>query len=168
MHSCDVSSLRTLVIDDATTTRRIVRSVLQGFGIRHVDEAGDGAEGLDILDRKGADVVVLDWEMPILNGLEFMRLVRIPARRNAFVPVIMMTAQRRRSLVAAARDAGVNEYVIKPFSARTLYDRIINVIVNPRPFIRSKSFFGPDRRRSVNPNYAGPERRRLGAHIELD
>lgn len=156
------------MIDDATATRRIVRSVLQSFGIRHIDEAGDGAEGLEILDRKGADVVMLDWEMPILNGLEFMRLVRNPSHRHAFVPVIMMTAQKLRSRVAAARDAGVNEYVVKPFSARTLYDRILSVTVNPRPFIRSKTFFGPDRRRSVNPNYAGPERRRLGSHIEID
>jgi len=64
--------------------------------------------------------------------------------------------------VVAARDAGVTEFLAKPISAKALYQRVLNVVANPRPFIRTRSYFGPDRRRNANPNYAGPERRKGG------
>jgi hypothetical protein len=64
--------------------------------------------------------------------------------------------------VVSARDAGVTEFLAKPISAKALYQRILNVVANPRPFIRTKTYFGPDRRRNVNPNYVGPERRKGG------
>jgi DNA-binding response OmpR family regulator len=78
------------------------------------------------------------------------------------VPIIMLTGHSEKKRVIAARDAGVTEFLAKPISAKGLYGRILNVVANPRPFIRTKNYFGPDRRRNANPNYSGPERRKGG------
>ena len=74
----------------------------------------------------------------------------------------MVTGHTEKARVTAARDAGITEFLAKPISAKALYHRIVNVVANPRPFIKTKTYFGPDRRRNVNPNYIGPERRKGG------
>ena len=74
----------------------------------------------------------------------------------------MLTGHSERKRVVAARDAGITEFMAKPISANALYQRILNVVANPRPFVKTKTYFGPDRRRNVNPNYVGPERRKGG------
>jgi DNA-binding response OmpR family regulator len=78
------------------------------------------------------------------------------------VAIIMLTGHSEKKRVVAARDAGVTEFLAKPISAKALYQRIVNIVVNPRPFIKTRSYFGPDRRRNVNLNYAGVERRKGG------
>src|ERR1044072_2792735 len=101
--------------------------------------------------------------MPIFDGLELAQMIRQPdANTNPYVPSIMLTGHSEKNSVVSQRDAGITEFLAKPFSAKSLYQRILNVVANPRPFIRTKSYFGPDRRRNVNPNYAGPERRKGG------
>ena len=101
--------------------------------------------------------------MPIFDGLELTQMIRQPgANTNPYVPIIMLTGHSEKKRVIAARDAGVTEFLAKPISAKGLYQRILNVVANPRPFIRTKTYFGPDRRRNANPNYAGPERRKGG------
>jgi DNA-binding response OmpR family regulator len=110
------------------------------------------------------DIVITDWAMPIFDGIELTQMIRQPgASANPFVPIIMLTGHSEKRRVVAARDAGVTEFLVKPLSARALYERIVNVVVNPRPFVRTKTYFGPDRRRNLNPSYVGPERRRGGA-----
>jgi DNA-binding response OmpR family regulator len=90
-------------------------------------------------------------------------MVRQPgANSNPYVSIIMLTGHSEKQRVMAARDAGVTEFLAKPISAKGLYERIVNVVANPRPFIKTKAYFGPDRRRNVNANYAGPERRKGG------
>jgi DNA-binding response OmpR family regulator len=90
-------------------------------------------------------------------------MIRQPgANANPYVPIIMMTGHSERKRVTAARDAGVTEFLAKPISAKGLHQRILNIVANPRPFIKTKSYFGPDRRRSVNAGYSGPERRKGG------
>ena len=74
----------------------------------------------------------------------------------------MLTGHSEKKRVVSARDAGVTEFLAKPISAKGLYQRIVNVVANPRPFIKTKTYFGPDRRRNVNPNYVGTERRKGG------
>ncbi len=109
------------------------------------------------------DIVITDWAMPIFDGLELTQMIRQPgANANPYVPIIMLTGHSEKKRVMAARDAGVTEFLAKPISAKALYQRIINVVANPRPFIKTKTYFGPDRRRNVNPNYIGPERRKGG------
>jgi DNA-binding response OmpR family regulator len=109
------------------------------------------------------DIIFVDWVMPIFDGLELTQMIRQPgANANPYVPIIMLTGHSDKTRVVGARDAGVTEFLAKPISAKSLYERILNVVANPRPFIKSKTYFGPDRRRGVNPNYVGPERRKGG------
>jgi DNA-binding response OmpR family regulator len=90
-------------------------------------------------------------------------MIRQPgANANPYVPIIMLTGHSEKKRVVSARDAGITEFLAKPISAKALYERILNVVANPRPFIKTKSYFGPDRRRNSNPNYVGPERRKGG------
>jgi DNA-binding response OmpR family regulator len=107
--------------------------------------------------------VLTDWAMPIFDGLELAQMIRQPgANANPYVPIIMLTGHSEKKRVIASRDAGVTEFLAKPISAKGLYQRVLNVVANPRPFIRTRSYFGPDRRRNTNPHYAGPERRKGG------
>ena len=153
----DFNKLRFLVIDDNAHMRRILRTLLHGFGARDVYEAEDGAAGLEAFTHYMPDIVLTDWAMPIFDGLELAQMIRQPgANANPFAPIIMLTGHSEKKRVTAARDAGITEFMAKPISAKSLYQRILNVVANPRPFIKTKSYFGPDRRRNVNPNYVGP------------
>ena len=159
----DFNRLRFLVIDDNAHMRRILRTLLHGFGAREVYEAEDGAAGLEAFTHYIPDIVITDWAMPIFDGLELTQMIRQPgANANPYVAIIMLTGHSEKKRVTAARDAGVTEFLAKPISAKGLYQRIVNVVANPRPFIKTKIYFGPDRRRNVNPNYVGPERRKGG------
>ena len=103
------------------------------------------------------------WGMLICASMELTQMIRQPgANNNPYVPIIMLTGHSEKKRVIAARDAGVTEFLAKPISAKGLYQRVLNVVANPRPFIRTRSYFGPDRRRNTNPNYIGPERRKGG------
>ena len=159
----DFNRLRFLVIDDNAHMRRILRTLLHGFGARDVYEAEDGAAGLEAFTHYMPDIVITDWAMPIFDGLELAQMIRQPeSKGNPFAPIIMLTGHSEKRRVTYARDAGVTEFLAKPISAKGLYQRILNVVANPRPFIQTKSYFGPDRRRNVNPAYTGPERRKGG------
>jgi two-component system, chemotaxis family, chemotaxis protein CheY len=159
----DFNKLRFLVIDDNAHMRRILRTLLHGFGARDVYEAEDGATGLEAFTHYMPDIVLTDWAMPIFDGLELAQMIRQPgANANPYAPIIMLTGHSEKKRVTAARDAGITEFMVKPISSKALYQRILNVVANPRSFIRTKSYFGPDRRRSVSSNYVGPERRKGG------
>ncbi len=134
--------------------------LLHGYGIREVIEAEDGASGLEMFQSTVPDFVVVDWAMPIFNGLELTRMLRnVDSSINPYVPIIMITGHSDKKKVMEARDAGVTEFICKPLSAKALYQRIVMSVVSPRPFVRTKTFFGPDRRRFVSPAYKGEERR---------
>jgi two-component system, chemotaxis family, chemotaxis protein CheY len=159
----DFSKLRFLVVDDNAHMRRILRTLLHGFGARHVYEAEDGATGLEAFTHYAPDIVLTDWAMPIFDGLELAQMIRQPgASANPYAPIIMLTGHSEKRRVTEARDAGITEFMAKPISAKALYQRILTVVASPRPFIRTKSYYGPDRRRNVNSNYVGPERRKSG------
>jgi CheY-like chemotaxis protein len=163
MTRIDFNRLRFLVIDDNAHMRRILRTLLHGFGARDVYEAEDGATGLEAFTHFMPDIILTDWAMPIFDGLELAQMIRQPgANANPYAPIIMLSGHSEKKRVTMARDAGVTEFIAKPISAKALYQRILNVVANPRPFIRTKSYFGPDRRRNANTNYVGPERRRGG------
>ncbi len=160
----DFNRLRFLVIEDNAHMRRILRTLLHGFGTREVYEAEDGATGLEAFTHHVPDIVITDWVMPVFDGLELTQMIRQPgANGNPYVPIVMLTGHSEKKRVMDARDAGVTEFLAKPISAKGLYQRILNVVVKPRPFIRTQTYFGPDRRRTINPGYAGPERRKGGA-----
>jgi CheY-like chemotaxis protein len=159
----DFNKIRFLVIDDNAHMRRILRTLLHGFGARDVYEAEDGASGLEAFTHFMPDIVITDWAMPIFDGLELAQMIRQPgANANPYVPIIMLTGHSEKKRVMTARDAGITEFMAKPISAKALYQRILNVVANPRPFIKTKTYFGPDRRRNATGTYVGPERRKGG------
>jgi CheY-like chemotaxis protein len=159
----EFSKLRFLVIDDNAHMRRILRTLLHGFGARDVNEAEDGASGLEAFTAYIPDIIITDWAMPIFDGLELTQMVRQPgANANPYVAIIMLTGHSEKKRVTAARDAGITEFLAKPISAKGLYERIVNVVACPRPFVKTSTYFGPDRRRMTNPSYTGPERRKGG------
>jgi CheY-like chemotaxis protein len=163
MSRIDFSRLRFVVVDDNAYMRRIVRTLLHGFGAREVYEAEDGAAGLEAFTRNAPDILITDWATPIFDGLELTQMIRQPdSNPNPFVPILMLTGHSEKRRVTAARDAGVTEFLVKPISAKALHQRIVNIVMNPRPFVRTKTYFGPDRRRNSSPSYTGPERRRDG------
>src|SRR5271167_4080291 len=163
----DFNRLRFLVIDDNAHMRRILRTLLHGFGTREVYEAEDGASGLEAFTQYTPDIVLADWVMPIFDGLELTQMIRQQgANANPYVPIIMLTGHSEKKRVLDARDAGITEFLAKPISAKGLYERILNVVANPRPFIKTKTYFGPDRRRNTNAAYIGPERR-VGGEMEV-
>ncbi|ANF58384.1 chemotaxis response regulator CheY [Halotalea alkalilenta] len=112
-----------LVVDDFPTMRRIVRNLLKELGYQNVEEAEDGQQALERLRAGGFDFVVSDWNMPNLDGLEMLKQIRAdPAL--ASLPVLMVTAEARKENIIAAAQAGANGYVVKPFTAGTLEEKL--------------------------------------------
>ena len=148
-----------VLANDALT--RIRSGLSLGFGVQHLRECCDGAEGLDALRQWPADMAIVDFQMSPIDGVEFTRLVRNAADSpNPFLPIIMLTGPAAKARVEEARDAGVTEFVVKPVTARAVVDRINAVILRPRPFVRTAEYFGPDRRRRQDPAHTGPWRRK--------
>ena len=118
-----------------------------------------------MLREKKCDLVLCDLAMKPMDGLEFSRDVRTGEDSpNPFVPIIMITGHTERHHVEAARDAGVTEFLAKPITAHSLFSRIAEIVERPRAFVRSETYFGPDRRRKALDNYAGPWRRHDDFH----
>ena len=160
MINVDLSQLRFLIVEDNAHMRRVLRTLINGFGAREVSEAEDGASGLELFQSTQPDIVITDWFMPIFSGIELTRMMRNrDSSANPTVPIIMLTGHSEKKKVIDARDAGVTEFLCKPISANALYARVANCLVNPRPFIKAAGYFGPDRRRFANPLYKGSERR---------
>jgi DNA-binding response OmpR family regulator len=160
MIAYNLEELKFLIVDDNDNMRFLVKSILRSLGVKDCREAGDGLAALEEHNHVPADIVVCDWDMRPVTGMEFTRLVRGNAgSAGRFVPIIVLTGYTEFQKVVEARDSGAHEFLAKPVSAKNLYARVRSVIENPRPFIRANTFFGPDRRRKENPNYEGAERR---------
>jgi two-component system chemotaxis response regulator CheY len=143
-----IKGLGVLVVDDSQFMRKIVRNLLLNVGVKEVYEAGDGIAGLEAIRTIGPDIVILDWELPLLNGAELVRIVRSP---GVFpvpdVPIIMLSSHGERWRVIEAARIGVNEYLVKPVSAQSLFDRMVSILAKPRPIVRLGDYYGPEPRR---------------------
>ena len=138
----------------------ILRTLLQGAGIRDVMEARDAASAFETLRECPPDLALVDYQLGDLDGLEFARLVRTAKDSTTpYLPIILITAHAERSRVKEAIDAGINEFIVKPVSTKALIERVKSVIERPRPFVKTGAYFGPDRRRRQDPNFNGPWRR---------
>jgi CheY-like chemotaxis protein len=141
-------ALKVLVVDDEHTMRRVTRSLLQAIGVKNIRDACDGREGLEAVCSWGPDVVVLDWKMPNVSGLEFVRRVRSP---NEFpypnVPIIMLTGFGERSRVLEAVDLGVNEFLLKPVSSKALQARLVSILTRPRRMVNKGGCYIPEPRK---------------------
>jgi two-component system, chemotaxis family, chemotaxis protein CheY len=152
--------LKVLVVDDNVHMRKLVVTILQAFGVMQIYEADNGERGWNILRESNPDVLILDWVMEGMSGLDLIQMIRTnPASPNPFVPVIMLTGHTSLDHVRQARDAGVNEFIAKPVSVKTMMSRLVAVIEHPRPYVRTNGYFGPCRRRRGAEEYRGPERR---------
>jgi len=169
MSGIQFDRLKILVVDDNQHMRKLVVTILQAFGTIQIYEAADGEHAWAILRDANPDVILLDWQMEGMNGLEFARMVRTsPNSPNPFAPIIMLTGHTHVDHVRQARDVGVNEFLAKPVSVKAILTRLISVIEHARPFVRTKSYFGPCRRRRGNDEYRGPERRATSETTALD
>lgn len=163
MPAASYANLRALVVEDNAHMRALLRSLLHTLGIKNICEASDGDSGFAELKTHLPDLILTDLSMTPADGIMLTRKIRNSKDSpNPYVPIIMVTGHTERPRVEAARDAGVTEFLAKPISAKALYQRILNIVANPRPFIKTKTYFGPDRRRSTNATYNGPERRKGG------
>ncbi len=152
--------LRALIIEDNQHMRVLLRSLMLALGIKHVFECNDGAAGYVALREKKPDFVLTDLSMKPIDGIEFTKMVRTaPDSPNPYVPIIMVTGHTERSRVEMARDAGVTEFLAKPITVQNLLLRVAEIVERPRPFVRCEGYFGPDRRRKRDDEYAGPYRR---------
>ena len=156
-----VRSTRVLVVDDDYYMRKVIRSLLQENGIRTYYDAQDGVSGLEAIITLTPDVVILDWDMPDINGAEFMRIVRSPLTFPVpAIPVIMLTGQVEREKVIEAVRLGVNEFLCKPVSAKTIFERIVAIRVKPREMVRIGDYYGPAPRKiagNIDAVEANPE-----------
>jgi two-component system chemotaxis response regulator CheY len=153
--------LNILVVEDLKPMRELMVAVLRDLGVGHVSTASDGEEGFRALRTHNPDILITDWEMAPVNGLELTRRVRLsPMSPNRLLPVIIMTGYTSPHRVTSARDAGITEFLAKPFTAETLVQRITHIINKPRDVIEAPKFFGPDRRRREDSSYQGPKRRK--------
>jgi CheY-like chemotaxis protein len=152
--------LKILLVDDNHYMRILLAEILRAIGVHHIQEANDGAEGLQMMRDHPIDLVMTDLAMQPLDGIDFVRLLRnSPDSPNQLAPVIMITGHSTFARVNEARDAGVSEFLAKPLTARGVIERLHQAIEHPRPFVRSDDYFGPDRRRRNDPAYKGPRRR---------
>ena len=142
----NLTSATTMVVDDSSFGLDLTCQALRGFGIRTSYTCQSAAEAMEILVEQPIDLLVVDCEMPSVDGYELVRWLRRSARANALTPVIMTAAHMRRSKITEARDCGANFVVTKPFSAATLLERIVWVARDQRPFLEVGDYFGPDRR----------------------
>lgn len=164
----DLRHLRVLVVDDSEFMLDLFAKIFENLGCRNVVRAENGKEAIDAInlsmedgrDDKLFDVVFSDWAMEPMNGLELLDWVRMhPNPDIRFIPFIMVSSYSTLDWVIEARDHGVNEFLTKPVSVKSLVTRITSIIEKPRAFVKSTSYFGPDRRRR-NVAYSGPDRRK--------
>lgn len=121
------STVRFLVVDDFSTMRRIIKNFLNDLGYNNVQEADDGITALPVLRTGNIDFLITDWNMPGMQGLDLLKAVRADAKL-AKLPVLMLTAEAKRDQIIEAAQAGVNGYVVKPFTSQTLKDKLDKIL----------------------------------------
>ena len=156
----DLRPLRFLVVDDNPHMLKIVRTILNAFSVTNIYEALSALEALEIARNEAIDIIITDYQMDGMNGVQLIKALRDQNKvANPLVPIIMLSAYSEKSRVFEARDAGTTEFCCKPVTAKDLFAKISMIIDRPRAFVRTKVYFGPDRRRHDPSKYRGPERR---------
>ena len=121
------NDMKFLVVDDFSTMRRIIKNLLHDLGYSNVSEADDGNTALPMLQQGDFDFLITDWNMPGMPGLDLLKAVRADAKLKG-MPVLMLTAESKREQIVEAAQAGVNGYVIKPFTAVTLKEKLDKIL----------------------------------------
>ena len=145
-----IAALNVLVVDDDHHMRKVVRIMLNAIGVRAVFEACDGTNALEMVRKNRPNLVIVDWQMPNMDGAQFVRLVRSPGSFPVpDVPIIMLSGHGDRWRVVEAARIGAHEYLLKPISIQALQDRIVAIISKPRPTVQLEGYYGPLPRRLV-------------------
>jgi CheY-like chemotaxis protein len=154
-----IQGLTILIVDGNSYMRRLTRMMLMNLGAKSVMEASDGLAALEAIRTCDPDVMFIDWDMPVLNGMEVMRIVRSPGvfpRPN--IPIVMLTNRAQRSSVLEALRTGVHEFLLKPTSPKALRDRLTSILIKPRRMLRLGDFYVPEPRRIPLGRELGPMR----------
>jgi two-component system chemotaxis response regulator CheY len=163
-----LKSTKVLIIEDDSIMLGLIREILKIMGFSDITVVKDGNHAFNEIKLNNYDLIFCDWIMPGMNGIEFSKaLRRLPQYEKCGIPIIMVTGKATVEDVKTARDAGVNEYLAKPFSIHLLTSKIKSVIENPRPFVVSDNYIGPDRRHKNSPeSIPGGADRRTNTKIE--
>ena len=168
MKNFDISRFRILIVDDNAFMREILTQILRSFHISKIAQADNVKEAYSKLKIFNPDLILVDWEMKPLSGLEFIKMVRSgEGDHDRYVPIIMCTEFSEHYRITEARDAGINELIVKPVSVNLVYTRIMAIVDRPRPFVDSPNYFGPDRRRKQI-KFDGKEQRSQELDIEIE
>ncbi len=160
MQSYDLTKLSILVLEKHLLVRRLLTEVFSEFGVPTVHSTHDPELAWDIFRQFPVDLILSDWTVD-LDGMGFLNRIRLdPDSTDPYIPVVVCTANTEFRHVCIARDTGMTEFLAKPVSAKSIYNRICSVVENIRPFIRIGEFFGPDRRRHREGPFEGDNRRR--------
>jgi len=159
MFSVDLKDLTVLIVEDVEHFRDLLKAILTTLDIKNIIEAKNGDEAIELIEEHQVDVAFMDWKMSGLNGIDCVKKIRSEmSLSDRFVPIIMITGYQSEELMEDARNAGVNEVLLKPISARSLLSCFIRVMERQNIFVESDNFFGPDRRR-INLPLAEMDRR---------
>jgi two-component system chemotaxis response regulator CheY len=142
-----IQGLNILIVDSNVYMRKLTRLMLTNLGAKSVFEAVDGLAALETIRTCDPDIMLLDWDMPILDGMEVIRIVRSPGvfpRPN--LPIIMLTDRGQRLCVMEALRAGVHEFLLKPTSPKLLGERLMSILMRPRPMVKLGDFYVPEPR----------------------
>ena len=148
-----MEGLVVLIADSNAYTRRLTRMMLTNLGVKAIYESSEGVAALDAIRTINPDVMILDWDMAVLDGREVMRIVRSPGMfPKPNLPIIMLSDRALRSRVTTAIRLGVHEFLVKPISPKTLQQRLLSIMLNPRPMVRAGNYYIPMPRRRVDLN----------------
>lgn len=148
MSGYDLSQIKVLVAEDYPPMRKLLGQVLFELNVEDFHMVGNGQEAIDFLEENQIDLLLVDNIMDPIDGTELTRMIRAgKTAADRHTPIIMVSGETSKDLIVGARDAGVNEFLAKPISTRMVYQRFMNIIENPRPYVEAEGFYGPDRRR---------------------
>lgn len=173
LRKIDCASKSLLIVEDNDASRRLVIELLRAAGFTNLSFARDAEEAIEHIQTQGPDLLLLDWGLPGMSGIELVNLIRQAALKpdprfpNPQLPIVMLTARQRVFDVTVASNAGINEFVVKPFSTSTLLKAISSALVKKRQFVATPDFVGPDRRRRKSALHPGLLMRREGDADEV-
>lgn len=142
-----IENLGILVVDESLYMRKLTRAMLMNIGAKTIFEAADGVAALDVIRSANPDVAIIDWDLPVLSGPQVIRIVRSPdVFPKPHLPIILLTASADRATVAEAMRLGVHEFLIKPTSPQALRDRLLSIVLKPRPMVQVGDRYVPEPR----------------------
>ncbi len=156
-----LDKIKILLADNDTHIASVTRQNLRAMGFKNIKHVRTAELAIEHLNEGPVDILKTEWTLPKMDGIHLTEFIRRKTNfRTRTVPIIMLTGKGEKPDVLIARDVGITEYVIKPFTSKTLYARIEQLVDNPRPLVFSKSYVGPDRRRKYPPEQLENDRRK--------